>query len=64
MIDVSEEQIYFVMHRGTNDGLRRFLGILVALLVISADPLVFWVNVGVRFNEKRKELHFVYQSSE
>lgn len=52
MIDVSEEQICFVMHRGTNDGLRRFLGVLVALLVISADPLVFGMNVGVSFNEK------------
>lgn len=40
MIDVSEEQICFVMHRGTNDGLGRFLGVLVALLVIS--PLIHW----------------------
>lgn len=51
-IDVSEEQICFVMHRGTIDALRPFLGVLVAFLVISADPLVFWMNVVVSFNEK------------
>lgn len=52
MIDASEEQICFVMHRGTNDGLRRFLGVLVALPGNPADPLVFWMNVSVSFNEK------------
>lgn len=26
--------------------------VLVALLVISADPLVFWMNAVVSFNEK------------
>lgn len=32
--------------------MRHFLGVSIALLVISADPLAFWINVVVSFNEK------------
>lgn len=40
---MSLRTIYVLMH---------FCGVLIALLVISADPLVFWMNVVVSFNEK------------
>lgn len=43
MIDISGERICFVLHLGTIYGLRHFLGVSIALLVISAGSLVFWI---------------------